>query len=310
MNILDAAYRIGQQMKTLPIGREWVELYKQLSQTISPEAWNTFLKTPSGFKHYYSFAHAMDVIEENSTRDDLPEFLKDQLQELIASQPLKRLSELSVTLGDNLLSMINNSLTPSPIPRDFGELRASPKLSRTIQDLHRAFQRSGILKSMLRYIDPETKELPSIYNTFNQEKSLIPHQLSPEIRKLVRNLGTNQEQQKLLTVMYISDLILEITGQMVFESHLGGVVDIPSDSIIRSVVKDVDGICPVYLRLDESMMSQLNRAGQFIIVWLGGATQIVILTRSKMQFGQKTPGGFKMTVNGYIYPKSDVNLLD
>ncbi|MDA8442077.1 MAG: hypothetical protein M0Z55_06840, partial [Peptococcaceae bacterium] len=66
MNILDSAYRIGQQMKTISIGREWKELYVQLSESISPEAWDTFLETSSrGFMHYYSFPHARAVIENN-----------------------------------------------------------------------------------------------------------------------------------------------------------------------------------------------------------------------------------------------------
>lgn len=312
MNILDAAYRIGQQMKTLPIGREWLELYKQLSQTISPEAWDTFLKIPtsSNFTHYYAFANSMIMMEENNSRNDLPEVLQFYLKELIASQSLKHFTELSLILGRNLEEVMMKTLSPHPIPRDFGELRASPKLSRTIQDLHRTFQRAGVFKSMLRYIDPKTNELPSIYNMFIQEKSAISNEFSPKIRKLMRNIGVNHEQRKLLTVMYMSDWILEITKQMVFESHLERVTNIPSDSIVKSVVKDVNGICPIYLRMDSTMLGLMNNPGKFVTVWLAGTSQTIIVTRRKVQFGQNVTSGFKMTMNGYMYPESDVNMFD
>jgi len=310
MNILDSAYRIGQLMKTISIGSEWIELYSQLSESISPEAWDTFLKTPRASIHYYSFPHALEVIENNSTRTDIPEILQGQLQELKASPSLKRLSELSVTLGNNLEEMISSALAPRPIPKNFGLLQASPKLSRSIQDIHLAFQRSGILKSILRYIDPKTNEFPSIVNTFNQQKKSLSNHMNPKIRKLVRNLGAIEGQQKLLTVMSMSELILEITKQMVFESHLKRVVNIPSESIVRSVVKNVSGIRPVYLNLDVTMLSQINGNGHFMTVWLAGATQTAIMTRRRIQFGQKASNGFKMTMNGYLYPESDVSLLD
>lgn len=311
MNILDAAYRIGQQMKTIPIGREWLELYKQLSQSISPEAWDTFIKMPTskGFIHYYSFVNNMNIIEGNSTNDDLPEVLQLHLKELKASQTLKQFTELSLTLGRNLEDVIMKSLLPNTIPRDFGELRASPKLSRTIQDLHRAIQRSGVFKSMLRNKDLLTNSIPNIYNTFIQEKSAISNEFSPRIRRLIRNIGVNHDQQQFLTEMYMLEWIIEITRQMVFESHLERVANIPSDSIVKSVVKDVNGICPIYLKVDATMLSLINSPGIFMTVWLTGTSYTALLTRRKLNFGKNVTSGFKMTMNGYLYPESDMNLF-
>lgn len=311
MNMLDSAYRIGEQMKSISIGREWNELYAQLSESISPEAWDTFLKTSSrGFMHYYSFPHARNVIEDNGKRHDLPKILKDQLQELIASGPLKRLCELSVTIGNNLGELIISAMAPRPIPKDFGQLRASAKLSRSIQDMHRVFQRTGILKSSLRYLDPKTNEFPNVVLAFDQEKNLFSHPMDRRIRKVVRKLGSTEQLHKLLSVMYISDLILEITRQMVFESHLKLVTDIPSESIVRSVVKNVKGIRPVCLSLDMSMLSLINGTGHFMTVRLAGAVQMAIITKRRVQFGQDVPSGFKMTMNGYLYLGSDVDLLN
>lgn len=309
MNILDSAYRIGQQMKTISIGREWTELYSELSETISPEAWDTFLKIPKELLHYYSFAHALDVIKENSERDDIP-FLKDQLLELKASKQLKLLSELSITLGNNLNEMLKSSIAPTPVPKDFGQLQATPKLSRSIQDIHRAFQRSGILKSSLRFMDSKTNEFPNILQEFNHEKSGFPHVMDSRIRKLVCRLGATEEQKKLLNIMYLSDLIFEFTLQMVFEAHLNRVVHIDADSIIRSQVKDVKGIRPVYLNLNESMLSKvINEKGHFITVWLDGALQTAIITKRVVRYGKNLPRGFKVVINGYLYPESDVNLF-
>jgi len=310
MSILDSAYQIGEQMKTISIGREWNALYSQLSESISQEAWDTYLKTSSrGLMHYYSFPHARDVIEDNSKRHDLPKILQDQLQELIAAEPLKRLCELSITLGNNLEKMIISSMAPRPLPKDFGQLRASAKLSRSIKDMHRAFQRSGILKSSLRYLDPKTDEFPDIVLAFNKEKNLV-HPMDRRIRKIVRRLGSTEQQQKLLSVMYILDLVLEITRQMVFESHLKRVANIPSESIVRSVVKNVKGIRPVCLSLDARMLSQMNGTGHFMTVQLAGAAKTAIITRRRVQFGQDVPSGFKMTMNGYLYFESDVDLLN
>lgn len=310
MNILDSAYRIGQQMKTISIGREWIELYTLLSESISPEAWDTFLNTPRGFLHYYSFAYAWDVIEKNSTRNDLPQFFQEQLQELKASQALKRLCELSVTLGDNLDRMITSAMDPCSLPKDFGQLLASPKLSRSIKDIHVAFQRSGILKRTLKYLNPKTKELPSILNTFHQEKNSYSNPMSSELRKVVRNLGSTEERQRMLTVLYISDLLFDITRQMVFESHLKRVVNIPSQSIVRAFVKNVKGIHPVYLSLDATMLTHMKMPGYFMTVQLAGTTYTAIITNRQVRFGQDVPGGFKMTMKGYLYPESDVELLD
>ena len=310
MSILDSAYQIGEQMKTISIGREWNELYSRLSESISQEAWDTYLKTSSrGLMHYYSFPHAREVIEDNSKRNDLPKILQDQLQELIATEPLKRLCELSITLGNSLEKMIISCMAPRHIPKDFGQLRASAKLSRSIKDMHRAFQRSGILKSSLRYMDPKTNQFPDVVLAFNKEKNLV-HPMDRRIRKIVRKLGSTEQQQKLLSVMYISDLVLEITRQMVFESHLKLVANISSESIVRSAVKNVKGIRPVCLSLDARMLSQMNGTGHFMTVPLAGVKQTAIITRRRVQFGQDVPSGFKMTMNGYLYFESDVDLLN
>ncbi|MGG0934507.1 hypothetical protein ABHN11_00030 [Brevibacillus centrosporus] len=310
MNILDVAYRIGQQMKTIPIGREWIELYTQLTESISPESWETFLKTSRGLLNYYSFAHASEVIEENSLRNDLPQYLQEQLKELKASQQLKRLCELSIILGDNLNEMLTSAMAPRAIPKDFGKLQASPKLSRSIKDIHMAFQRSGILKSTLRYLDPKTNEFPSILNTFYEVKNSHATQMSSGIRKVVRNLGSTVELQRMLTVMYISDLLFDITKQMVFESHLKRIVNIPSESIVRAIVKNVKGIRPVYLSLDATMLTMMKETSRFMVVQLAGTAYTVIITSRQLRIGRDVPDGFKMTIKGFLYPQSDVELLD
>lgn len=309
MNILDSASRIGKQLKTISIGREWIDLYSELSRTISPEAWDTFLQLSRRRSlHYYSFAHALDVINENSVRDDIP-FLIDQVHELRASQPLKHFSELSVTLGNNLNQMLKDSIAPTPIPKDFGELKASPKLSRSIQDIHRAFQRSGLLKSSLSFMDSNTNEFPTVIQDFTHKKSEFTNEMDPRIRKLLKRLATTADQEKLLTTMYLVDLVSELALQMVYEAHLDRIVHINPDSIIRSKVKDVKGIRPFYLTLNESMLGIMKENGCFITLWLDGTSQTAIVTNRALQFRKNSHDGFKLKIKGYLYPQNDENLF-
>lgn len=310
MNILDSAYRVGQQMKSISIGKEWFKLYEQLSETISPDTWDMFLNIPIGFNHYYSYPHALKVIEENFTRSDIPEYIQQQIHELKSSHYLKLFCELSVELGDNLEDMLKNVLAPHPIPKDFGKIQASPKLSRSIQDLHRSVQRSGVLKSTLKYYDIEKQDFPGLVDTFYEQKKEIVSPIDSRIRKLIRNIGFTDYQQKMLSALNFSDLIFDLTRQMVFESHLKRILFIPAKNIIRSVVKNVMEIQPVYLSLDASMLIEINGRGHLIMAQLEDATYYAVITRRTIRLGKDIPEGLKISLKGYLYPEYEVNLLE
>ncbi|GIO10088.1 hypothetical protein J31TS6_61160 [Brevibacillus reuszeri] len=310
MNILDSAYRVGQQMKSIHVGKTWVELYAQLSESISPETWDMFLKIPSGFMHYYSYPHALKLIEENSTRSDISEFMLHQMQELKSSQQLKLFCELSVELGDNLNEMVKSVLAPHPIPKDFGKIQASPKLSRSIQDLHRSVQRSGIFKSTLKYYDPKNQDYPSLINAFYEQRNAFSSPIDPRIRKLILKIGSNDYQQKMLSAFHFTDLVFDLTRQIVFESHLKRIPIIPSENIIRSVLKNVNGIQPVYLSLDASMLRDINDRSHLIMAQLKGATYFTVITRRRISWGKEIPEGLKISMKGYLYPEYDVDLLE
>jgi hypothetical protein len=310
MNILDAAFRIGQNMSTIPEGREWFDLYTVVSQSISSESWDTFLQIPKGFMHYYSFPYAWNVVEENSKREDLPKDLKGQLTELIASQSLKQLCDLSLKLGNNLNLMITSILAPHPIPKNFGQLQASLKLIRSIQDMHFVFQRAGLVRQMFRYLDPRRRAFPDVVDTFQQEKKSFTHPLHRGIRRVIRALGSTEEQLRLLKLVHMSDLLLDLARQMVFESHLGQVVFVPNENIVRCSVRDVYGIHVIFLGLNELMLPLMQWHGHFITLRFAGASGTAIITRCQMRFGQVVSGGFKMHMMGYLYPNSDEELIN
>lgn len=310
MNVLDAASRIGQQMKTIPLGREWIELYTAVASTVSPEAWDTLLKIPIGYLHYYSFPYAMDIINNNEAREDIPNFLRDTLVELKQSAALQRLCELSVALGKNLNEMVQSTLTPNTIPKDFGQLTASPKLSRSIQDLHTVIQRSRMLHSLFRYLDPTTKQFPTIVDRFYERQRTLRHPLNRQIRSMINDLAQNEEQRTLLSLIYKTDLLLELVKQLVFEAHANRVVEIPIEAVLRVSVRDCGGIQPILVRLDPSQIGFLNSHSSFAKITVNGSRRTILIRGLQIKFRTRDATQFKMHLTGYLYPESDVNVFN
>ncbi|WAH38118.1 hypothetical protein [Alicyclobacillus dauci] len=309
MNIIEAALRVGQQLKTIDEGKELVETYDSVKQSLSAEYVSTFRKASKGMRHFFSFPYALALLEGNSVREDLPEPFKDEIKIIIGSKEVNRLSMLSEKVGQNLEQMLMEAMNPQTTPKTFGRLNSTIKLQRALQDFRFTLQRSGIIQQLFTFLDPKTRQLPPIVGQFEKHKSTMPHPFSRDIRRTISEMASAEQERRLLTTVYVFSVLLDLVKQMVFESLLNEVIEIPENCIDAIAIRHAGHIRVLSMRLSPAMMGIMSWHGHFAQLRIAGLNETAIVTRKNLRWGQSVSDGFRLRVQGYFYPDTDGNIL-
>ncbi|QXE18699.1 hypothetical protein [Clostridium sp. 001] len=300
MNVAQECYRTGKMLNKAEEGKKLFEIFKKVDSYVSKEAWDTFNQMRPPMKNYYSFPSALEVIRFNNDNQQLPGALKSQVKEIINCNQIKEFCDLCIQMG-NALDDVTNKLFQLSIPNSFSNINTPPKLKRALTDLYISFQKTGITKTVFSYYrNINFMETLEEYEKERTKLNSIP--FSREHRKLIKKLKCSKCDEKSLYFMEIFISIVEVIKQIIFESHLGLILDINEKDIIKYKANGKNRIISYIIDLKPEMLNIINWRGSIITFNITGKQQFGLVNKRKLAFGINT----KLNVGGILYPNDDV----
>jgi hypothetical protein len=300
MNIADASIKLGLALKLSNEGKELYQSYYDAKNSISHESWDIFEKVNKSLRNYYGYNYAYQIIEANNNKG-IPEYLVNQITEILGSEKIKKLSEKSLEFANSIDKTIIN-LFGLIIPKKFENIYTTPKMRRTLRDLYVCIQNTGITKVILKYgTKPEFQELISIYE--ESRRSLDTYPFGKKARKLITEL--HKENYNIEWLYFIETFISinEIIKQIIFEAHMGFIINLSEDEVLNCKVIKRGSLMIADLNLLPSRFDVMNYPGKVCEFIHDNKKYKMLITSKRFSFG--TDKDAKLKIKGMGYPIND-----
>jgi hypothetical protein len=305
MNIAEASYRVGQAIRRIDQGKQLVDLFNKAKDITSQDAWSNFYKLlisggRQGIKHYYSIPNTYYLLEANKENEELLEPLKDEITEILSIEEYKQLCDLGIYFGNAIEELLKDMFKPL-IPKNFAGTVAKPKLKRSIQDLYVAFQRTEIVKYLLREYE-KRQDFIDLISTYDSKRKDYP--FSKENRIQIKEIANNVEQTSLLFLNEAINSIFSFMKQIIFESHMGLITELSHDDVRLKRVKSVNKLD--IFKIDTHNPYILNQ-GNILKITSPTNTEYGLIYERRISFTQYN--GMNCRLTGYLYPTDDQGLF-
>lgn len=300
MNIAEVAFRVGVQLRKHDKGLHLIELYDKVKLKTSNEAWNIFKGSyrRSGIINYYSFPYAYNLIESNKDNEEVSNYLKTEIDEILSIQEYRELCSVSEFFGKALDKLILDILSPT-VPKSFAGTVAKPKLKRAIQDLHVATQRTGVLPSVAK-IHQKRYTVPTI---FEQQRERFP--FTKNNRDLIYELSKNEEEKEALFFYESMNSLIEFIKELIFEAHLGIIESIEYGLIKKEITKPFNKLNLFKFHFADNYFD--NTEGCLIQIKNRNQYSYGLVQSSSSHFdSEKVITEYR----GILYPEKDANIFN
>lgn len=301
MNVIEASYNLGKTVRKLDEGNKLIELYNSLKENTSKDAWHGLNTLGPVLPNYYRYPIAKSIVESISINGPIPIGLEKEVNELLGSKELEEYCRVSVDLGGVIEKFAISMFSPQPIT-SLGSKKMSYKFIRAVEDLNEACQKTRVFRNLLRYMNPETKELPGIVSIYEAKKTSNYYPFHPLNRKLMRDLASNETDIKLLILIEQFSGLLSVIKQTVYETHLDLILELEDNSIKRMLKRDVNRIIPFIIDVNQVSTDIMSWTGNLFKLEQGTDKEYGIVIKRKLQWNSV---GEKTLLSGYFYPSND-----
>lgn len=298
MNIADASTKLGLALKVSTEGEELYRSYDDAKNSISPESWDLFEKANKSLLNYYGYNYAYQIINANK---NVPAYLMSQITEILESEKIKKLVGKSLELANSIDKTIISLFEPV-IPKKIEGIYTNPKMRRTLRDLYICIQNTGITKAIFKYgTQQEFQQLSSIYD--ERRRSLDTYPFSKKARKLIKELQKENYNLEWLYFLETFISILEVIKQIVFEAHMGFIINLSEDEVIKCKVKKIGNLMIADLNLLPTRLDVMNHSGKICEFIYDNKKYEMLITAWKFSFSKDKDA--KLRMKGMVYPIND-----
>ncbi|ANU16229.1 hypothetical protein BBI11_03800 [Planococcus maritimus] len=297
MNVAEAAYDLGNELRQHSDGKKFFELYTSLKKYTSSGAWNLFIyfQKRSGLNHYGSIVQSYETIKKIDLKDH--EHYKARVEEILLNKQFEELSKQAKKLTQSLSAIVKDLLSPG-MPRKFNGEVAKPKLKRVIQSLYVAFHRTGLIK----YIENEFKkvEYRPMLNNYVAVREVFP--FSKKNRVHIERISKSDVEKSFLYTVEAFSSFLEFINQLIYESHLN-LISINSRDEFLNLRTAKFNRMEVY-KLNGKSSDFEFKEGSLIKLEDNGKIYFGIMYKRITSFSKNS-----VIVTGYLYPNCDLNIF-
>lgn len=301
MNIAEAAYRVGIQFRKYDKGQYMLELYEKVKTKTSNEAWNLFSGSyrRSGIINYFSIPYAYHLIESNKDIEEVPKYLRKEIEEIVSIEEYKELCSLAEFFGQALDKLIIDILSPT-VPKSFAGTVAKPKLKRAIQDLHVTTQRTSFLHLAAKIHQNNYKDS----STFERKREKFP--FTKKNRKIIHELSKNENQKETLYFYESMDSLIQFIKELIFEAHLGIIESIDYGLIKKEITKPFNNLKIFKFHFVDNYFDN-NTEGCLIQINNQNQSIYGLIQSKNTSFNKEN---VKTIYRGIMYPEKDTSVFN